>query len=641
MPLISVMNSDSNEESRGVVVQDLATKLSDLRKDKLSGFMGDGDQFLTREGAPVHDETAATVEDMVKPDDLTIKFKKKAPLAGPLTIQLMKGEKGSLLKFEGDKSLDEFRKHLKTQNLIEDADRFQTKPNVTVSPENEAILKVTDAVDAAGAVKLVKASPTRNITVVKGSKSTPYNAVEDSEGLATFRARLLKDKVITASDVFMAGSAELPRDPPPTYTVSQALTDKNILTIKDAPIVGPATPTVNLPQMTKGEWAHSVNYGSGPGTLPTPPKFAGTVQTGKEDRWEALTTEEKRYVFSVNQLGRSIVIPKAGVLDSQNKEHVTKPLTKADDLAVWITPYDQQTQKTEPGANEPQIKLESSFLVTFSQTVQQLRKRGATTASASFGAKGIAVKGEFTSAYEETRETDRSTVYMTQLLYKPAIELFFREGDIGATDQFTKAITEAVYLQAASSDPCPTRTRYNAILSALNQYGHFIPTRFVLGGACVVEEVRSVDKNATIDEKSISFSTGIEAEIKGVKAGISAGNSSALKDSWSKLDQRQAVTTTVLGGDTGSVSPENPSPWLSSLRMCNNWSVIEYSELEPTIRYLKTDLLRGCLAVIKLHWADPGTQDKTALNMLDYANLAEATLLAAEKPGGQHFLWSN
>jgi hypothetical protein len=632
MPLISVFNNDDSNESRAVSV-DATTTLAELRK-KLSGFISDSDKFLTKVGAPVDDEALATIADILI--DESVKFKKKSMPAGPLTIQVIKGGKGSLLQFEGEKSLDQFRTFLASQTpkLIDDSDRFQTKPNVIISLQNEAILKVRDALDAAGAATLVPASPVRNITVVKGSKSTPYNAVEDSEGLATFRARLIKDNVMTASDAFMAGTAELPKDPPPTYTISQAVSDKNVLTIKDAPVFTGDTPTVTLPKFAGGEWAHSINYGTGPTNVPVPPKFVGVIPTTKEDRWEALTAEEKRYVFSINQLGRSIVIPASGV-ESQNQKY----LTKANALAVWITPYDEQTKKAEPGANEPQSKLESSFLVTYSQTVQQLRKRGATTAAASFGAKGIALKAELTSAYEETRETDRSELYMTQLLYKPAIELFFRDGDINATDEFTKAIGEAVYLKVSSSDPYPTRTRYYAILSALNNYGHFIPTRFVLGGACAVEEVRTVDKSATIDEKSFSFSTGVAAEIKGVQAGISGGDSKALKESWSKLDQRQAIKTTVLGGDTGSVSTENPSPWLASLRLCNNWGVIEYQDLEPTIRYLKPDLLRECVAICKMHWADPGTNQRTALNMLEYANSAESRLLATENSDSGHFLW--
>ena len=66
------------------------------------------------------------------------------------------------------------------------------------------------------------------------------------------------------------------------------------------------------------------------------------------------------------------------------------------------------------------------------------------------------------------------------------------------------------------------------------------------------------------------------------------------------------------------------------MRYSRYWAVIDYSDLMPTIRYLPPDLLRRCLDLIKLHWADPQTEERTTLNMLEYATIAESQLIATE-----------
>lgn len=637
MPIITVTTTGGGKAGR-TLSKDIT--LADLRQSLAKDpdiMMSDDDQFLTKDGAAV-DKASETdkLSEILKEDVVAIRSK---PPTGPKQITLKKAGKGSLFPFDAGKSLEDFRKFLETQSpkAIEDIDRFQVKDQMgsTISKDNEKLFKVTDAIGEGDAVTLVTVSSTREITVQKGETKKSYPAVEETESLGAFRARLITDGVMSKSDVFVVGSGELSQAQEATYTVGKAVSDKNILTIKDTPrtsIFGDKVPTVELKGPPAKDWSHEIKYGE-PKEPPKPAKFEPSTQTTAEDKWTELSTAEKRYVFSVNQLGKSIVIPRA--IDGKNRY-----LDRADYHAVWIEPKLRQG-KQEPGATMPQLKFRSTFFTTFSETVQQMRKRGATTASASLGAKGIAVKSEFSSASEETRETGRSALYMTQLFYKPVVELFYDDEDIEATEEFTQAIGEAVN-RSVARDPHPTKTRYRELLQALTRYGHFIPKRFVLGGAAVVEEVREIDRSAAIDETSMSFSAGVQAEVKGVEAGVSGGQSNALKQSLTNLQSMTSVEYTVLGGDTGTVSPENPSPWLTSLRSCKNWGVVDYGDLAPTILYLAPNLLRECLALIKLHWADPDTADYTALDMREYATLAEAKLIALDLRRGdsEHNLYA-
>ena len=631
MAVINVSKNGNTNDMPTETVEPANTTLAALRQRLTTRkIMSDDDEFLTPESGVIvkNSEEATKVQEIVKNN--TVKIRTTPSTGGEAQITVKKAGKSSPHKFDASKSLDEFRTFLagRTPKAIEDSDRFQVKdqPDTTFNKNDEGLFTVTDAMDK-GSITLLPASPTRRITVTKGEAIKKTYEPEELEVLANFRAKkLIPEGVMTDSDVFVVGQGDLSAADENKTTIRSAVDANNVLKIKYTPatsVFGGTVPKVDLKAVPQKDWAHVITYGTGPTDMPLPPKFSpGTTLTGDDEKWDDLSTEYKRFVVSRNQLGKSITILPAINQNSQQ-------LSRADYFAVWLVPKLRQG-KQEPGATAPGVRMVSSFMSTFSQTVQQLRKRGATTASASLGAKGIAVKSEFTSAQEETRETDRSALYMTQLVYAPKIQLFFKEDeDIIPTDEFTHEIEVAV-TQNVPNDPHPTKTRYIEILKVLKSYGHFVPTRFDIGGACTVEEVRAIEKSAAIDEKSMSFSAGVEAEIKGVQAGISGGKSEGLKESLTKLDSMKSVTYTVLGGDIGTVSPDNPSPWLSSLRSSKNWGVIDYTDLVPTIRFLGPNLLRECLALIKLHWADPDTTQHTALNMLEYATVTEASLMATD-----------
>jgi hypothetical protein len=638
MPVINVsMNGNTTDMPTVNVADTQKTFLDALRSTLITKkIMSDNDEFLTPKGGVIDDdaEKKTEVAEIFDTANKMIKLRTKQSTEGETTITVKKaGKSSSPHKFDASKSLDEFRTFLaaRTPKAIEDSDRFQFKDqaDTTINKADEDQFKVAETMDK-NSIALVPASPTREITVSKGENTKRRYTVEESEVLANFKAkRLIPEGMMDDSDVFVVGTGDLSPADESTTTIKKAVpTPANILAIKYTPaesIFGKTVPKVESKAPPIKDWAHTISYGTLPTDLPVPVKFSPSTTlkagvSGADEKWDDLSTEYKRYVVSRNQLGKSIAI-----LPDADQDVVKR----ADYYAVWLVPKLRQG-KQEPGATAPGVRMRSSFMSTYSQAINQMRKRGATTASASLGAKGIAMKTEFTSAQEETRETDRSTLYTTQLVYAPRIQLFFTEDeDIVPTDEFTHAIEEAV-TQNVPNDPKPTKTRYIEILKELKKYGHFIPLRFDIGGACAIEEQRVIEKSAAIDEPSMSFSAGVEAEVKGVQAGISGGKSDSLKNSLTKLDSMKSVTYTVLGGDTGTASPENPSPWLTSLRSSQNWGLINYSDLVPTIIFLGPNLLRECLGLIKLHWADEDTRFYTALNMLEYATIAEARLMAAD-----------
>jgi MAC/Perforin domain len=627
MPLIDVKRDDQAIAAE-TVDNPVATTLTAFR-EKLGSRMLSSEEFLSKGGTPIEtiiQEDGVTVADIAENGVVKIRMKPKP--AGPVSIRVVKEGKSNPVQARVEDLLSDFRKQVSSlsPSLIAENERFQEKDvaGSSFTLASEKAFKVKDAIDKDQQIKIVLASPKRNITIQKGTSSQSFPEVEESQSLLQFKKYVVVNGGMVASDIFLVGGADVKDEQAGKISVAQAADKDNKIMIKaGGPVLGNDPVTVSPTDPTKNlrDWSQTISYGTPEYPLPT--KFAGKAPTREdpEDKWSALKDNEKQYVFSVRQLGSAIVFPKAAV----DGEKLSAELTKADARAVSIS-------VAQPGVKEQNLTAQSSFLMTYSQVVHELRKRSATNVSASVGAKGAAVKGGFTTSNMEINQTDRSKIYMTQLIYKPAVQLYFDENkDIVATDAFKAAIKLAVD-QSVADDPFTSRTRYYEILSVLAKYGHFVPTRFMLGGAFIIEEVAEVTKTGNISEQSTSFSGGVEATIKGVTTAVEFGNTEEVKKLTTNLSKQQSIKISAIGGDTGAFSSNDPGPWLQSIRYSRYWAVIDYSDLTPTIRYLPPDLLRQCLDLIKLHWADPQTEERTTLNMLEYATIAESKLIASEAP---------
>jgi MAC/Perforin domain len=535
--------------------------------------------------------------------------------------------------------LSDLRAQLRKRSKDEDknlryGDRFLSLGGNEIDFQKELDIKVRQVlkdgiISIQGTPEPAGPSPKRDITVKDGkSGSRLFTNQEVSQTLYEFKQYLIKQTEMSESDIFVLDGADVQDEQARDMRLAVPADKNNNTiavkkTIKQGGVEFGTAPEIKPTAPTLPDWSEKIEWGSP--QYPTPTKFAGKAPDPKdpEHKWSTLTEDEKRYVFSRKQLGSAIIFSKT----------VGSELDRASSSYKAVT-----INVAEPGVTEQQLNAKSSFQMTYSQMVHELRKRGMTSASASVGAKGVAVKGGFSTSNVEFSQADRTNAYMSQLVYKPAVKLDFKSEHIQATEAFKNAIKAAVE-QTNRDDPYPSRTRYYALLDVLKKYGHFIPTEFMLGGAFVIEEVKSVDKAAKIDEQSTSFSAGVGAEVNGVTAAVEAGNTTELKRRTTSLATKQSVTISQIGGDTGAFSSDDPSPWLQSLRYSPNWSVIEYSGLTPTIQYLPPDLLRECLALIKAHWADPETEGMTALNMLEYATLAESARIKSEAPDVLHEIY--
>ena len=339
MPLIDVKRDDQAIAAETVDKPEV-TSLTAFR-EKLGGRMRSSDEFLSKGGSPIEtiiQENDVTVADIV--ENGVVKIRAKPQPAGPLNVRVVKGGSSNPVQAKIEDFLSEFRKQLSSMSssLITEDERFQEKDvaGSSFTPASEKAFKVRDAMDKDQQIKIVHASPKRNITIEKGKSSQSFPEVEKSQSLLQFKKYLVANGGMTATDIFLVGAAEVKDEQAGKITVAQAADKDNKISVKiGEPILGKDPVTVNPtdPSTNLRDWSQTINYGTP--EYPVPTKFSGKAPTKEdpEDKWSALKDNEKQYVFSVRQLGSAIVFPRAAV----DGEKLSAELTKADAKAVSIS----------------------------------------------------------------------------------------------------------------------------------------------------------------------------------------------------------------------------------------------------------------------------------------------------------------
>jgi len=527
------------------------------------------------------------------------------------------GEQSTTIIYDVSKKLGELRLHLtQTLHLMRDIDRFANKDDITnvYDMGQEAATSVEAAIDPAKlTVTLVSSKPARTIIVVKGETKRSYR-VEDDTTLAQFRLTLQTDKVIEPVDIFVIDGADL-RTAGERDVLIKILKD-NTLNVKysstlSGPIPKPTVPTMPYPKV---EWSQAVTYQQG-GAIAPPVIKGGTFDNKDEDKWPNLTTEQKRSIYNMLQLGRAMIVGTSDALTNGEPGEIPRSYRSA---VLLMFP---EERNHEPLFVAPNRGFTSKFLSTFSLTAHELHKRAVSTAKAGAGVKGAAFTSEVNVASESTEHQLQSRLYMSQMFVKPVVKLKTDvKTDVKPNPEFSLAIWRALYESGQGIH------RYVKLLEVLKEFGHFLPTEFQLGGAAFFEERAMVDKRKDIKMNSFSTKSGLEGTIKGVELSAGVGHEQAQKNENEDQLEERTTETFVIGGDAGTVAKDSYSEWLKSLKSHTYWKVIKYDAFVPTIRFLDPRLLAPCLAVLKEYAKDPLTAQHTCIDMMDYALLAEAAL---------------
>ena len=326
-----------------------------------------------------------------------------------------------------------------------------------------------------------------------------------------------------------------------------------------------------------------------------------TAKAGNESaaiKWDDLPKGEKQALFRQLQLNHTIRMPAA--------------ITGDQDLRCF---HKAIVVNSEPLYLNPQNERRDTHSYTFSKQVLQLRQRGVTSAHASFAGFGVAVAANLTHDRETYSRQQQQVMHFEAgaIVEKVRIMIDTVEspGSVQASTVFVTAVNGAL----ARSDAVQ---QYLELLSALDTFGHYLATEFVIGGKVIRTAEQGVTATTNTEQRSIQFGVEVAADLqtsKGpVKFGGGGGHSNSSNTGADQQQQWANATATVIGGDPA----QDYSGWLKSLGSPKRWNVTEYSNLKPTIQFLPDALRQKCVALILMHHNHPDTKKHTFLNMRDY-----------------------
>lgn len=249
-----------------------------------------------------------------------------------------------------------------------------------------------------------------------------------------------------------------------------------------------------------------------------------------------------------------------------------------------------------PNASEPKHTLQTQIYYTYNDNSYEIKKFVSGHAGLSMGIFGFGFKNEYTCKDEQINFSKETEVHITALHYVPKIEIFISIDDIQPSQKFTNTV-RLLNIQEYSEN------EYLKLIKILDQYGYYLPTSFILGGAMYSSTKESVTTHQEASKVSRKFGSAFEAKLKLLD--ISIGNSASLQrateqtKSRDSLTEKNNISLSLIGGDPATLN--HPTKWIESLGPSKNWSILEYGDVIPIINILDKPLQSFCKSLILEH----------------------------------------
>ncbi|OJW48278.1 MAG: hypothetical protein BGO67_10695 [Alphaproteobacteria bacterium 41-28] len=292
------------------------------------------------------------------------------------------------------------------------------------------------------------------------------------------------------------------------------------------------------------------------------------------------------------------------------KHAVNFTATSPEDAKFDLSSQQSVTWTQDPDWAYPEQNLVEYQGYFFSKAYSELKKT--TTKDVHGNAKFLGIElntAKYNSKKESLKKNEKTEVYLLAQYIVPKIELSIPLDHITTTNQFKQAIEGVV----GNSDTTLNIhiDSYRSLLNILNDYGLYLPTRFVLGGQIFSENKKTVHSVEQANSAAHSWGVSLKVAIKTFDASV-GGEKSSETSNVVKLEEIQHnITKTVIGGD---VAKSNDSTqWMASLSPCKSWRVIERGGFCLIIDFLESNLRDRCKALIRhffnveeRSWSIPG-----------------------------------
>ncbi|OWY23350.1 hypothetical protein C7N43_07210 [Sphingobacteriales bacterium UPWRP_1] len=213
---------------------------------------------------------------------------------------------------------------------------------------------------------------------------------------------------------------------------------------------------------------------------------------------------------------------------------------------------------------------------------------------------GIGVKVGVSAGYNYGKESMKKTsshekkVFISSNFFLPKVELSFDAGRPCASPEFLTAITEALTFDNNNN------ARFKRLLNVLNDFGHFVPTKLIIGGRLFGTDEKTIKTDAEISDVTTKHSAALKAKVKGIafqgdaKAEFSMANRE--QKSNEATEEAQKMEVKAIGGEGALVS--DADAWTKSLHDYTAWSLVRYDGMTPSINILPKETYEQCKDVI-------------------------------------------
>lgn len=215
-----------------------------------------------------------------------------------------------------------------------------------------------------------------------------------------------------------------------------------------------------------------------------------------------------------------------------------------------------------------------------------------------------AVSAGYSSGEDKMKKGNTSTrrVFMSGSFNVPKIEMYLDVTHSCASEEFTEAIKKAL-------EPGADADKAKRLFNTLALFGHFVATRYVIGGKLTTSETKELKIEESADSKMDEFAWKVKAKVSvDVVAASVQGEASANREGKDRTQkaagdekETQSLVMNAIGGE--GILVNDTTKWAVSLGRYHTWSVIEMSDLVPSINILPEDLACKCHELLK-KWID-------------------------------------
>jgi hypothetical protein len=295
-----------------------------------------------------------------------------------------------------------------------------------------------------------------------------------------------------------------------------------------------------------------------------------TVATAKvtlpnNENWTNLTVSQQlAFLNNVAEITRGLTIDDPTGGNSANNAQMHKTTFNA------MSPIQAAAMTSEV----PRIDSSVTTNSYFSEFAESMATSSSNSVSLSVSTPYGGGSTSFEHAKSETSSSSAVTTYSVGTYNVNIAVVDLDQDQLSLTPDFTNALLAAAELTGAQN-------QFVAIVEALNKYGWYLPTRFVVGGVLYTTKQSECQTWSDVQSTTTSFGASFQASFDGIGGGAAYNNADTSSTTTGGETGSSSLSFTAIGG-TAATANDFPK-WSASLENANNWDIASYEGMIPSI----------------------------------------------------------